>query len=789
MLPAKPQERPTLVHLRLSFRVFAIALAILVSLPARAQPNPSPSNSATVPPADETVTLPVFSVAGARGDTYRALDTTSLARIRGALIDTPVTVNVVSRQLLEDLGANSAFDAARYYPGIGNGRGAGTNGGINDRMNFRGFESQTRTVDNFTNTFIPGTSSSIDTIEPEYMERVEIVMGPNAILNPTGTPGGSMNVVTKNPLFTPQTLLKAVVGNYSANKFSFDVTGPVAFVGNGRQLAYRLIGTAQDTDTYIPGGFEKWTLGAMLLYQINPSSQLTFKYIGVDYKAFENASAPNDNGWLIYEPTSIGGAVLANEPRTPGVTYNGRNGVNANSITVERTNTVQLLYTGTIAKLVSMRLGGQLLTHNNVGDSAYPASATNSTTFDPRTGEVTAAPAFNPAAVPIVWRYNKNLGVMHSFQNDYAANFKPVDTTSLQLVTGWAYNHNHTFPTRTGTGPMPSVNLFTGEGHFASRPDLKTQFTYSNRTETQATQKQAYALGKFGFLSDRAFLTGGATRTWVSSEQYARNPNTGALASYAALNDHRDSYIGSILVKPLKELAVYYTYSTNANLVTFNSGNGISQPLWSQGKQHEYGAKLELLGQRLAAAVTRFDMEQTNVTSPNPLANINPGAAGNILTNNTSEGWEFSLIGGVTKNLSVIASYTTLKYRDAFDRRVRNTPDEMANALARYRFTAGPLKNLSVFGAYSYFGDSPGETITAFAPVIAGQPRVPGQPGFYADAWYVFNAGAAYTWDRWAFNLNVDNLTNRKFGWQPASRLTVSPYPGFTWRLTTTVKF
>ncbi len=40
-----------------------------------------------------------------------------------------------------------------------------------------------------------------------------------------------------------------------------------------------------------------------------------------------------------------------------------------------------------------------------------------------------------------------------------------------------------------------------------------------------------------------------------------------------------------------------------------------------------------------------------------------------------------------------------------------------------------------------------------------------------------------------SFNLNVDNVLNAKFGWQPASRLTVSPYPGTTVRLTTAVKF
>lgn len=729
--------------------------------------------------SDEPLELPQFTVSSAKGDPYRANEAMSLARIGGAILDTPVSINVISRELLDDLGANSTFDAARYMAGVGNGRGAGTNGGINDRMNFRGFESFSRTVDNFSSTFIPGNSTSIDTFEPEFIDRVEIVMGPDAILNPTGTPGGSMNVVTKSPLFTSQGYLKAIVGNYSAQKFAFDYTGPVP-IGDGKHLAYRIIGSGQDTDTYIPGKFEKWDIGAELLYQFTPNSKLTFKYFGLDYKAYGNASAPNDNGWLIYEPTSIGGATLPDTPQTPGVTYNGTDGVDTNSITVERTNHVQLVYTGTIANFISMRLAGQLLSHNNVGDSAFPASATTSTSFDNATGQVNAAPAFNPAAVPEVWRYNKGIGVMHQFQNDYAANFHP-GSASLQIVSGWAYQHNHNFPTRTGTANLPAANLFAGD-YTVPRPDITT-FSFGNRSKAQATQKQAYALFKAGLWSDRVFVTGGATRTWVKSQSYTLDKTTLAVLGVNALSGQKDNYIGSVLVKPTKNTSVYYTYSTNATLTTFNPGNGVSIPLWSVGKQHEFGFKSEFLNQRLTFTATHFQISQTNVTSPNPLANINPQAAGNILTDNTSHGYEFNLIGGVTKNLSVIASYTDMKYRDAFNRRVRNVPDRMANLLANYRFTEGTLKNFSVFGAVAYFGDTPGETITGFTTL-----GVPRQPGFYVAAWHVFNAGAAYTYQRWSFNLNVDNVTNRKFGWQPASRLTVNPYPGTTVRLTTVFK-
>jgi len=144
----------------------------------------------------------------------------------------------------------------------------------------------------------------------------------------------------------------------------------------------------------------------------------------------------------------------------------------------------------------------------------------------------------------------------------------------------------------------------------------------------------------------------------------------------------------------------------------------------------------------------------------------------------------------LTKNISVIASYTRQKYRDFAGRRQRNVPDDIGGALLRYSFTEGAWKNFSVFGAVSYFGEVPAETITALAPAVAaGAVRVPALPGFYTAAWNVWNAGASYVHGAWSFNLNVDNVTNKKFGWQPASRLTVSPYPGTTARLTTAVKF
>jgi outer membrane receptor protein involved in Fe transport len=108
----------------------------------------------------------------------------------------------------------------------------------------------------------------------------------------------------------------------------------------------------------------------------------------------------------------------------------------------------------------------------------------------------------------------------------------------------------------------------------------------------------------------------------------------------------------------------------------------------------------------------------------------------------------------------------------------------MWNLLLNYRIREGSLKNLSGFFAISHLGNVAGETRSG----VTAQ-GVPQQPGFFVAPWTVFNAGAGYTHERYRFNLNVDNVFDQRFWWQPASRISVSPYPGRTVRLTTTISF
>ncbi len=736
--------------------------------------------TASPAPAGDVLRLPRFSVSGAKPDPYRPAEAVSAARISGNLLETPLSIDVITRELMDDIGANSVYDAARYFSGVSNGRGTGPSG-IMDRQDFRGFESFTKTIDNFSSQLLPSTSGFVAVFEPQFIERAEIVLGPDTILSPTGSPGGSMNIITKSPQFERETSLSATGGNYNAGKVTIDSTGPL---GAGDRWAYRVIGDYQDGRTFVPGRIRQWNLSAQLTRRFSDTTQLTFKYFGLQWRLTGATANANDNGWEVTDPGSINGATIASTPPPgSGFTYGGWNGDAAWSHTSDRVNLLSGVFTTVLADRISMRLGAEFFFDNNIGDSGYP-SASPAESFAPATGQVVAIAPVNPAASPEVARFNHALARDGQLQNDYAANFHP-GAVSVRPVVGWNYQESASW-SNTRQLALPPANLFAGLYH-PPKPPLSA-YTPSAKLKSNASQTQFYGLTKIGFFDDRVLLTSGVSRTWVDSRARADAvSNPAAPPAVLTMSSHRDTYLGGILVKPARTLSAYYTYSSNAALTSSNN-----QPLWQQGKQHEFGLKSEFFGQRLSFTAAHFQIAQTNLVTPNPAYNVDPAHnPPNTLSDQANRGFEFNLVGGVTKNLSVIASFTAMKFRDPFGRRARNVPDHMANLLLDYRFTAGALKNFSLFAAAVHVGKTAGENpqIDPATGVAVTPLGVPTQPGFYVAAWTVYNAGASYRWRNLRFNLNVDNVLNAKFVWQPASRLSVSPYPGLTWRLTTAVRF
>ncbi len=766
---------------RLRAKTLTVAALLVAATPFAPLHAQSAADAAKKPGKEpELVLLPEFSVSAERANSYRAVDSLSASRIRGDLIDTAATINVITRDFLEDIGANSMFDATQYISGIGNGRLGGTNG-ILDRQTIRGFESDGRTIDNLKTGFQAN-------LNPTLYERVEIVKGPNAILAPTGAPGGSLNVITKSPQFTRLNTATVQVGNIYAQKFMMDSTGPLA---PGSRLAYRFIGGYQDTDTYVPGKLKQWDINPQFTYKISDHSALTLKY---SYISWDSAGAASNPGTVwIAGPDVTDGATIPDTP-PPGIARRGYNGVPAWSHRYDWVHRAALEFTTALSDRISMRLAGQYVYDKmflDGGQAAYPNM--NASHINPFTGVYTPDQTwaknsggtyvpttqleYDPTRVAV--NANINPGWTHNaqIQNDFAGKFV-VGPVSLQPVAGWTYERNLGRGINK-TAPLPAINLFAPQDN-PPKPLESAYTSVGTDNKSTSTTKQIYTAVRSGFFADRLFVSGGAARVWNDST--TTDLRNGTVKVGAPLRGHRDTYLAGLLFKIQKNVSAYYSYSSNAQLSSFN-GN----PIWKEGKQHEFGVKSEFFDRRLTISGSHFQIKQTNLSTPNPLFLVDPvNNPNNILSNQTNHGFEFDIVGGLTRELTILASFTTMHTRDQLGRRPRNIPDTTANALLKYDFRSGELKGAGVFVGITHSGNSageipPGSGLTPLGVVVP--------PSFYVPARTILNAGASYGWKNYRFNLNVENATNKKTVWQGSGRNSLSPFPSTAVRLTTTLRF
>src|SRR2546421_436115 len=106
------------------------------------------------------------------------------------LLNTPRTVTVLSKEVLEDKNATTLKQAVLSTAGVTLGTGEGGNA-FGDRFFIRGFDAR-------NDVFIDGVrDSGVSVRENFFTEQVEILRGPGSSFAGRGTTGGAINIVTK----------------------------------------------------------------------------------------------------------------------------------------------------------------------------------------------------------------------------------------------------------------------------------------------------------------------------------------------------------------------------------------------------------------------------------------------------------------------------------------------------------------------------------------------------------------------------------------------------------------
>jgi len=209
---------------------FTAAALTLAAVGARGQPAAPSVPSSTVEVVGRT-----------ESGAYDANDAAG-AKSAFLLRELPQSVRIVTRQAIDDLGATKLDDVLDYVGGVSR---QNNFGGLWDNIAIRGLAGDQNVG---MATLFNGFSSGRGFNAPRDLagvERIEFLKGTAAALYGSSEPGGTLNVVSKRPLWKPGHALEGYAGSHRLRRTALDSTGPI-----GDSFAYRLNAAVEDRDSF-----------------------------------------------------------------------------------------------------------------------------------------------------------------------------------------------------------------------------------------------------------------------------------------------------------------------------------------------------------------------------------------------------------------------------------------------------------------------------------------------------------------------------------------------------------
>lgn len=156
--------------------------------------------------------------------TYK-VDHLSSPKATAPLVDTPKSITVISRQVLDDTNATSLSEALRTIPGITMGAGEGGNP-LGDRPFIRGTDSS-------NSIYLDGVRDLAATARETFdIDSIEVTKGSDSVTNGSGNGGGSINMVSKTPQTKRFANVDGSLGNADYKRVTVDINQPISdFVG------------------------------------------------------------------------------------------------------------------------------------------------------------------------------------------------------------------------------------------------------------------------------------------------------------------------------------------------------------------------------------------------------------------------------------------------------------------------------------------------------------------------------------------------------------------------------
>lgn len=753
----------------------AALLALSIAAPSLSAQSAASTADNTAVSSSEPVKLSAFEVQAGDLGRYQTSDASSGGRVAVDLFTSPQTINVVTSQLLSDVGAERILDALIYTPSVTE---STIPNGL-DRITVRGFQVEGQTVDGF---YIDETQQNID---PALLDHIEVVLGPNAILQPTGSPGGTINSITKKPSFQAATNLTLEAGLFDYGGIVLDSTGPM---GPGSKFAYRIVADVHDFDGYYDGTkSDSYLVSPMITYQFDTATKLTVQ-MEVDHAHFTNYLG------LPVDPSSDStndAQILAGVSDKAGP-YN-----DADVFREQEQQSYSALFTSAITDKLSVRVAARFdnfyLDTNQMTLSGDSGGSTN-----PLTGLWTPGvdygpgPTYATTPAPTSPIYNRGGAIeifqfyTFDFQNDWV--YKQ-DFTGGESTTGVGFAYNHRWA--RGSNPIYYEQSISGTPFNIYSPPYPSGYTVGDVEEADSpvnTTKEYYANEVLSFWDKRISISGGVSNV----ESISHDPVAIGNSEDTQVDASQDSYNYGVVFVPIPQLSIYADHSEDASPVASNISPP-GTPAFSIGKDNEVGVRVQLLDKKLLFSVDHFDIKQTAYDIPNP-ANLavpvpNP-LLPDLFSDRTAKGWEFQAGYEFTQQFSIMANYSTFTNRDPNNVPFRDTAEKSGAIMARYAVTDGSAKGLFFTANMNYLGRRPGDAASGLTDASTPTDVIPYQPTFWLGARTLYNASVGFTWHKaWTVQVYVDNIFDKKYIEASLNRNLAYPGPGTNLRADITYRF
>ncbi|MDX8252863.1 TonB-dependent siderophore receptor [Acinetobacter pittii] len=569
---------------------------------------------------------------------YNVKNSSSATRLNIEAKETPQTINVVTRQQIEDFGLTSTRDVLRNTPGVT------VSNQETERTTYmaRGFEISNILTDG-VGFPLSGYNYSNTNPDTYFYDRVEVVKGADSLTNAFGDPSATINNIRKRPTQEFQASGGVSYGSWDTQRYEADVSGAIIPSGKVRG---RIMGYEQTGDSYLDRySSEKNGFAGIIEADLTDSTLLTAGYS-------QEQNKPNANNWGSLPLLDANGKQISyDRSYNPNPDWAHWDNETQNAF-VELKQKINDLWTAKLTyNYLDTKHNSRLLYYYG-----YPKADGSGVSLTPWGGQ----------------EHQEKHAVDFNLEGSYR-----LFNREHEATLGYSYVRNHQ-QDKQSTGTINDNNVIkaTTTDWASWTPQSITWSDFTEAANYKQNINSIYAATRLHLNEDLKLLLGA---NYVQAESKGE--------SYSSPMSYRESKVSPYVGLTYNFTPEYTGYMSYTSIFRPQTGidkdtNQALKPI--EGKSYEMGVKSSWLDDRLTGTLSVFKTEQNNYplrsSDGNPLNRKVP------TSDLESQGVEVGLSGQITDNVNLSFGYAQFSIKDIKNGGEARTynPNQTLNLLTTY---------------------------------------------------------------------------------------------------------